>query len=103
MIFKSSRTIRSVGSEIYNNDLSLDDAFEQQVRLKDDIEIFKESTKSKESVKKVLILKIAVILINEKQKVLNALKWSNSNKKTWKSTYKYFKSRSSYSSCRHGS
>ena len=31
------KTIRSFGREIYNNDLSLDDALEQQIRLKDDI------------------------------------------------------------------
>ena len=41
---------RSFGREIYNNDLSVDDAFDLQKRLKDDIDIFKESIKSKESV-----------------------------------------------------
>ena len=44
-------TIRSFGKEIYNNDLSLDDLIEQQMRLKDDINVFKESTKPKQSVK----------------------------------------------------
>ena len=34
-------TIRSFGKEIYNNDLSLDDLIEQQMRLKDDINVFK--------------------------------------------------------------
>ena len=36
-----------------NDDLSLDYTLEQQVRLKDDIDIFKESTEPKESGKKV--------------------------------------------------
>ena len=44
-------TIRSFGKEIYNNGLSLDDLIEQQMRLKDDINVFKESTKPKQSVK----------------------------------------------------
>ena len=44
-------TIRYFGKEIYNNDLSLDDLIEQQMRLKDDINVFKESTKPKQSVK----------------------------------------------------
>ena len=35
------KTIRSFGRKIYKNNLSLDDAIELQVRLKDDIDIFK--------------------------------------------------------------
>ena len=50
--FQKFKTIRSFGRNIYNNDLSLDDALEQQIRLKDDINIFKESTKPKKSVRK---------------------------------------------------
>ena len=46
--FQKFKEIRSFGREIYNNDLSLDDALELQIRLKDDINIFKESTKPKE-------------------------------------------------------
>ena len=38
---------------MYYNNLSLDETFEQQIRLKDDADNFKESTKPKESVKKV--------------------------------------------------
>ena len=45
-------TRRSFGREIYINDLSLDDALELQIRLKRHIDIFTESTKSKETVKK---------------------------------------------------
>ena len=41
------KAIRYFGREIYNNDLSLDDALEQQIRLKDSIDIFKESIKPK--------------------------------------------------------
>ena len=50
--FQEFATIRPFGREIWNNDLSLDDALEQQIRLKNDIDIFKKSTKRKESVKK---------------------------------------------------
>ena len=45
-------TRRSFGREIYINDLSLDDALELQIRLKRHIDIFTESTKPKETVKK---------------------------------------------------
>ena len=38
--FGKFKTIRSFGREIYNNDLSLNDTFEQQIRLKDDTNIF---------------------------------------------------------------
>ena len=54
---------------------SLDDALQQQIRLKDEIDYFKESTKPKESVrkeKKALTSKNATILLNGRQKVLNA-------------------------------
>ena len=50
--FQKFKTRRSFGREIYINDLSLDDALELQIRLKKDIDISTESTKSKESVKK---------------------------------------------------
>ena len=38
--------------KIYNNNLSLHDALKWQIILKDDIDIFEESMKPKESVKK---------------------------------------------------
>ena len=72
--FQKFKTIRSFGREIYNNDLSLDDALELQIRLKDDINIFKESTKPKESIrkeKKALTLKNVIILLNGRQKLLH--------------------------------
>ena len=48
--FQKFKTIKSFRRETYNNDLSLDDALEQHMRLKNDIDIFKESTKPKDSV-----------------------------------------------------
>ena len=39
------KTIRYIGREIYSNDLYLDNALEQKIRLKDDIDLFKESVK----------------------------------------------------------
>ena len=51
--FQKFKIIKSFGREMYYNNLSLDETFEQQIRLKDDADNFKESTKPKESVKKV--------------------------------------------------
>ena len=48
--FQKVKTIRSFEREIYTNDLSLDEALEQEIRFKDDIDISKESSKLKESV-----------------------------------------------------
>ena len=62
---------------MYNNDLSLDDSFQLQIRLKNDIDIFKEPTKPKESVKKekkTLTFRNAIVLLNVRQQVLNAFK-----------------------------
>ena len=50
--FQKFKTIRSFGREIYNNDLLLDDPLELKIRLKGDIDILKESTKPKGSVRK---------------------------------------------------
>ena len=50
--FQNFKTIRSFGREIYHNNLSLDDASKFQIILKDDIDIFNEFTKPKESLKK---------------------------------------------------
>ena len=65
--FQKSKTIRSTVKESFNNDLSLDDALEQQIRLKGDNDIFKESTKPKvsfEKEKKAITLTNAIILHN---------------------------------------
>ena len=50
--FQKLKTIKSFERKICNNDLSLDDVIELQIRWKDVIDIIKESTKPKESVKK---------------------------------------------------
>ena len=50
--FQKFQTITSFGRKIYNNYLSLDNALEQEVRSTYSTDIFKESAKSKESVKK---------------------------------------------------
>ena len=39
--FQKFKTIRSFGRDIYNNDLLLYDVLEQQIKIKDDIDIFK--------------------------------------------------------------
>ena len=73
--FQKFKTIRSLERETYNNDLSSHGALEQQIRLKDDINIFKEATKQKEWIKKekkTRTLKNANILLKGKQKVVNA-------------------------------
>ena len=45
--FQKFKTIKYFGIEIYNNDLSLDDALEQQIRSKNNTDFFKESAKPK--------------------------------------------------------
>ena len=60
---------------MYNYKLLLEDALEQQIRLKDQINIFKESLKPKESTKKekeALSLLNAIILLKGKEKVLKS-------------------------------
>ena len=67
--FQKFKTIKSFGREIYNNNLSLDDATEQQMILKSNNDkIFKETTKPKESIKnkKSPILKNAIIILNRR-------------------------------------
>ena len=62
---------------INNNNLSTDDALEQQLRLKDNTDIFKESITPPESVRKeknALTLENWIILLNGRKKALNALK-----------------------------
>ena len=68
--FQTFETIRSFARKNYNNFLSLDDALEQQIRLKNGIYHFKDSTKPKEPVKKekkALTLQLAIILLNGRQ------------------------------------
>ena len=74
--FQKFKVITSFGREILNNDLSLDDAFEQQIKSKDDIDNFKGPKKPKESVKKkkkkTLTLRNAIVM--EAKKFLMLLK-----------------------------
>ena len=66
-----SRTLDKFITMIYR-----DDGLEQQIRLKDDIDIFKESSKPKEPVKKEkkeVTLTNAIILLKGRQKVINDL------------------------------
>ena len=58
----------------FKTKLSLDNALEQLIRLKDDTDFFKESTKPKESVKKekiALTLKNLIIFLNGRKKVFH--------------------------------
>ena len=63
--FQNFKARRSFEREIYNNDLSLDDSLELQIRLKDDICILKNLQNQKnESEKKALTLKNEIILLS---------------------------------------
>ena len=80
--FQKVKTKLSFGREIYNNDLSNDNA-----------DIFKKSAKPKEvkKEKRALTLKNPIILLNGRQKVLNAFESGIfPKKKTRKRTCKYF-------------
>ena len=50
--FQKFKTIRSFGREIYNDGLSLDDALEQQIISKDDVENKNNQNKKNQSKKK---------------------------------------------------
>ena len=62
--FQNFKTTWSFEREVHDNNLSLEDKLEEQLRLKDDFDIFKESTKPN--------FKNAIILLNKKWKVFNA-------------------------------
>ena len=81
--FQKFKTIRSFGREIYINNLSLDNALEQKIRLKDDIDIIKESTKLKESIreqKKHQPLKLLSYFLTKGKNFLMFLKVENFQK-----------------------
>ena len=87
------KTIRSFGREIYNNDLLLDDALELQIRLKDDIDILKESTKKKRTSQKrkiAVTLKNAIRLLNGRKMFLILLKIEYFEKKNKEKDLKVF-------------
>ena len=52
IIFKSSKIMRSFRREIQNNNLSLDDALEQRIKIKDETDILKKSMKQQIKEKK---------------------------------------------------
>ena len=69
---------RSFRREIYNNSLYVDDALEQQIRLKDDIDIFKKSSKPKRTsqkrIKTLTLKNSQLYLLMEGKKFLIFLK-----------------------------
>ena len=72
--FEKFKTIRSFGRQIYDSDLSVHDAFEQQIRLKDDINIL-QNEKNQSKKEKAVTLKNAVVFLDGRQKVINAFEY----------------------------
>ena len=52
MIFQNFKTIRSFRRDIYSKIYTLNDALEEEINLKDEIDKFKESTKLENQEKK---------------------------------------------------
>ena len=76
MIFQNFKTIRSFRRDIYSKIFTLNDALEEEINLKDEIDKFKESTKLENQEKrKELTFENAIRLLNGRQKVLNSFKW----------------------------
>ena len=69
--FQKFKTIKSFGREIYNDELTLEHAFEEQIKSQNEIDKFKESTKPQIKEKKVLTFESALRLLIGRQKVLN--------------------------------
>ena len=72
--FQKFKTIKSFGREIYNDELTLEYAFEEQIKSQNEIDKFKESTKpqiKEKKEKKVLTFESALRLLIGRQKVLN--------------------------------
>ena len=84
--FQKFKTIRSFEKETYNNNLSPDDSFEQYVRLKDDTDIYKESTKNKTTSqkrkKRLKLLKTLLYLLMERKKLLVLMQKEHSRNKS---------------------
>ena len=72
--FEKFKTIRSFGRQIDDSDLSVHDAFEQQIRLKDDINIL-QNEKNQSKKEKAVTLKNAVVFLDGRQKVINAFEY----------------------------
>ena len=91
--FQQFETIRYFERKTYNNDLSLNDAHELQIRLKDDIDILKESTKKKRTSQKrkiAVTLKNAIRLLNGRKMFLILLKIEYFEKKNKEKDLKVF-------------
>ena len=75
MIFQNFKTIRSFRRDTYSKIFTLNDALEEEINLKDEIDKFKESTKLENQEKrKELTFENAIRLLNGRQKVLNSFK-----------------------------
>ena len=73
--FQKFKTIRFFGRGIYKNNFSLDDSLEQQIILKDDIDILKNLSNQKnhsKKKKKQLRSQKCNCILNGRQKVLHA-------------------------------
>ena len=75
--FQNFKTIRSFGREVYSGFIKLNDAFEEQMNLKNEIDHFNKYTKAKNRNKKEVKVRIhekGDRLLKERQKVLNDFK-----------------------------
>ena len=73
--FQKSKTVRSFGREVYNDNLALDDAFDEQVTLKDKIDKFKEFMKPQINENRQLtFLKTQIDILREDKKFLMSMK-----------------------------
>ena len=74
MIFQNFKTIRSFRRDIYSKIFTLNDALEEEINLKDEIDKFKESTKLENQEKRKELTFENAIRLNGRQKVLNSFK-----------------------------
>ena len=73
--FQKFKTVRSFGREVYNDNLALDDAFDEQVTLKDKIDKFKEFMKPQINENRELtFLKTQIDILREEKKFLMSMK-----------------------------
>ena len=73
--FQKFKTVRSFGREVYNDNLALDDAFDEQVTLKDKIDKFKEFMKPQINENRELtFLKTQIDILREDKKFLMSMK-----------------------------
>ena len=71
--FQKLKTIKSFAREIYNDNLTLEDALGEQINIKNEIDKFKKSTKPQNSNKKEKnhgILRMQLYFLKEDQKFL---------------------------------